>query len=189
MAMLGANGGLIGVRRVSSSTAASGIWTANEQVLAKRADIWPFAGSYIFRYFRFANFANTSLDSNTIDFGEVELYDNDTKHTGITCTTSFSFDSGNASMLVDGITSTATRAYRQSWSTIRSDATISFDLGSAKTLTHVKIFSLYVQPRFPASFDLQGSTDGTSYTTLTTVTVGSFALVSGVTYSSAKILV
>lgn len=189
MAMLGANGGLIGVRRVSSSTAASGIWTVNEQVLAKRADIWPYAGSYIFRYFRFANFANTSLDSDAIDFGEVELYNNDTKHTGITCATSFSFTSGNASALVDGITDASVRAFRTGWSTIRSGATISFDLGSAKTLTHIKIFSLYVQPRFPASFDLQGSTDGTSYNTLTTVTVGSFALVSGVTYSSAKILV
>ena len=187
MAMLGVNGGLIGVRRVPALDAATGIWTPNEQALAKRAAIWPSADVFTYRYFRFANFASTSLNSDSIDFGEIELYNNDTKHTGVTCTTSFSFESGNASMLVDGITGTATRAYLQNWSTVRSSATISFDLGSAKTLTHIKIFSLYDQPRFPASFELQGSTNGTDYSPLNVVTVGSLALVSGVTYSSAKI--
>ncbi len=40
--MLGLNSGLLGVRRVPASNSASGIWTPNEQVLAKRASIWPF---------------------------------------------------------------------------------------------------------------------------------------------------
>jgi hypothetical protein len=39
--MLGFNGGLMGVRRVPATGAASGLWFQNEQSVAKRASIWP----------------------------------------------------------------------------------------------------------------------------------------------------
>lgn len=39
--MLGFNGGLLGVRRVPTGDAASGLWFQNEQSVAKRAGIWP----------------------------------------------------------------------------------------------------------------------------------------------------
>jgi hypothetical protein len=39
--MLGLNSGLIGVRRVPATGSAPGVWVPNEQVLAKRAAIWP----------------------------------------------------------------------------------------------------------------------------------------------------
>jgi hypothetical protein len=39
--MLGFNGGLMGVRRVPTTGAASGLWFQNEQSVAKRAGIWP----------------------------------------------------------------------------------------------------------------------------------------------------
>lgn len=42
--MLGFNGGLLGVRRVPSTTAASGMWLPNEQSIAQRAGIWPVPG-------------------------------------------------------------------------------------------------------------------------------------------------
>jgi hypothetical protein len=42
--MLGLNGGLMGVRKVPTTGAASGVWVPNEQVLAKRAGIWPIVG-------------------------------------------------------------------------------------------------------------------------------------------------
>lgn len=192
--MLGFNGGRLGLLNEPKQSAASGLWFPNEQSVAKRDASWPLSPSDIFRYYRFANFANTALNNNTIDFGEIELYDGDTKHTGITCTTSFSFTFGSASSIVDGIsgtgsTSEANRAYFQSWSSVQETATISFDLGSAKPVTHVRIYSLYAQPRFPASFALQGSTDGTVYSTLATVNVGAFTLVSGNIYGSAKVSV
>jgi hypothetical protein len=38
--MLGFNGGLMGVRRVPSGSAASGLWFQNEQNLAKQAGLW-----------------------------------------------------------------------------------------------------------------------------------------------------
>jgi hypothetical protein len=38
MALIGLNGGLVGARRAG---AASGLWTANEQVLLRRAALWP----------------------------------------------------------------------------------------------------------------------------------------------------
>jgi len=184
--MLGFNGGLMGVQRTPTQGVASGLWFQNEQSVARRAAIWPSTGVY--RYYRFNNFASTALESNVIDFGEIELYDGDTKHTGITCTTNWTFDSGSASVLVDGFTA-ETRAYYLSWSSVRSTATITFDLGTAKPVTHVKVFSLYEQPRFPASFDLQGSSDNSSYSTLATVTVGSLSLVSGITYASEKVAI
>lgn len=39
--MLGFNGGLMGVRKVPTTGAASGLWAPNEQSVAKRAGIWP----------------------------------------------------------------------------------------------------------------------------------------------------
>lgn len=41
--MLGFNGGLIGVRRASNYLKASGIWTSNEQIVARRGGFWPIA--------------------------------------------------------------------------------------------------------------------------------------------------
>ena len=40
MALIGLNGGLIGSRRSTNVGAASGMWTANEQVVLKRAGLW-----------------------------------------------------------------------------------------------------------------------------------------------------
>ena len=40
MALIGLNGGLIGSRRSTNIGAASGLWTANEQVVLKRAGLW-----------------------------------------------------------------------------------------------------------------------------------------------------
>ena len=188
--MLGFNGGLMGVRRTPTTGTASGLWFQNEQSVAQRAAIWPATpASNEARYFRLANFANTALDSNTLDFGEIEVYNGDTKHTGITCTSNITWDSGQNSFLVDGITSTSTRSYMQSWSSIRSTATITLDLGSTKVVSHIKIFSLYTQPRFPASFDLQSSADNITYATVATVTVGTLSEVSGVIYASAKVAI
>jgi hypothetical protein len=188
--MLGFNGGLMGVRRTPTSGAAPGLWLQNEQSVAKRAAIWPAAPApNEARYFRLANFADTALDSNALDFGEIEVYDGSTKHTGITCTSNIAWDSGQNSFLVDGITSTSTRSYYLSWSSIRSTATITLDLGSTKTVSHIKIFCLYAGNRFPASFDLQSSADNVTYGTVATVTVGTLSLVSGNTYASAKVAI
>jgi hypothetical protein len=43
--MLGFNGGLMGVRRTPTAEVATGLWFQNEQSVAKRAGIWPAAGS------------------------------------------------------------------------------------------------------------------------------------------------
>jgi hypothetical protein len=40
MALIGLNGGLIGSQRSAAIGAASGLWTANEQVVLKRAGLW-----------------------------------------------------------------------------------------------------------------------------------------------------
>jgi len=42
--MLGFNGGLMGVRRTPTTSAASGLWFQNEQSVARRAAIWPTTG-------------------------------------------------------------------------------------------------------------------------------------------------
>lgn len=51
--MLGFNGGLIGARRVPTTSAAVGVWTPNEQVINRRLKLWPFPAD--------PNFGNVSL--------------------------------------------------------------------------------------------------------------------------------
>lgn len=53
MALIGANGGLIGTQRSTNSSTAPGLWTANEQVLLRRAAIWPLSSD--------PNFSSVSL--------------------------------------------------------------------------------------------------------------------------------
>lgn len=189
--MMGFNGGLLGVQRQPSSSFASGMWFPNEQALAVLSRNWPSTDAY--RYYRLSNFANTILNADAIDFGEIELYFGDTKYTGLTCTTNFSFTSsttGTASVLVDGITSISTRAYRVGWNTIRPTATITIDLGSIKRVTHIKIFTLYTPPRFPASFVLSGSNNNSDFITINTVTVGTnFTSLGSEVYSSDKVAI
>lgn len=189
--MLGLNSGLLGVRRVPSAGSASGLWVPNEQSLARQAGIWPTSISLrTARYFKLTNFAATSLNSNTLDFGEIELYDQAAKHTGITCTSNIAWTAGQNSYLVDGITSTATRSYNDNWSSIRPTATITLDLGVTKTVSHIKIFSLYAQPRFPASFDLQSSADNVTFVPIATVTIGTaFTDLGANSYSSDKVAI
>ncbi|MFZ9061686.1 MAG: hypothetical protein ACO218_10755 [Steroidobacteraceae bacterium] len=168
--MLGFNGGLLGKRRRPSLSAAPGVWFANEQVIEKRETTWPLSGGY--RYWRFANFASTSLNSNVIDLTEVEFYVSNTKITGITATANFSWTSGTTSVIVDGTKSDGNRAYRDGWSSIQSTATLTFDFGAAILFDQLQIFSLYTQLRFPESFSLDFSIDGTTYYTYKTITVG-----------------
>jgi hypothetical protein len=52
--MLGFNGGLLGVRKVPTTGAAQGMWSPNEQSVARRAAIWPVTGGDL-------SFANVSL--------------------------------------------------------------------------------------------------------------------------------
>ena len=175
MPRLGNNGGLMGLRRVPSSGSASGMWDCDEQSLAKRAALWPANVSGSFRYWRFANFANTTLDGNALDLTEIELGDSSGLLYGITITANFTWDFGAvSSMLNDGGKNLVNRVLHQTWSDIQSSATLTFDFGTAKKLTSLQIFTLYTQVRFPASFDLQVSTDGTNWDTHSTVTVGTF---------------
>jgi hypothetical protein len=67
--MIGRNGGLIGIRRVPSTSLASGIWSQNEQVLAKRAGIWPISPGEGYRYWRFDQFTAVGV----VEVGEFVL--------------------------------------------------------------------------------------------------------------------
>jgi hypothetical protein len=185
--MLGFNGGLMGVRRTPTAEVATGLWFQNEQSVARRAGIW-IVGGLSTRYIRFANFANTALNSNTIDLAEIRFYNVDTVQTGITCTTSWTFTSGSASDLVDG--DLTDRAYYSSWSSSQASATINFDFGSTKLITHIQIYIHYeisFGPRFPATFDLQVSSDGTTYTTALPITKGTCTLESDPVAKTAKL--
>jgi hypothetical protein len=174
--MLGFNGGLMGVRRTPTTGTASGLWFQNEQSVAQRAAIWPASSSGLYRYYRLDTFANTSLNANTIEIAEVELYNDNTVITGVTATGSFTWDGGSYASIVDG--STSDRSYKESWSGIQSSATITFDLGSAVAPpTHIRIFVSYggglYGPRFPASFNFNASNESNAnFVSLATITVG-----------------
>ncbi len=147
-----------------------------EQNLARRAGLWPASPSELYRYYRLDTFANTSLNADTIEIAEVELYNNNTVITGVTATGSFTWDGGVYSGIVDGTTND--RNYRTSWSGIRSSATITFDMGSAvASPTHIRIFVTYggglYGPRFPASFNFNASNESNAnFVSLATITVG-----------------
>lgn len=187
--MLGFNGGLMGKKRTTSVSAAVGVWSPNEQSIAKRDGSWIIKDQY--RYLKFSDFANTSLNANTIELAEAEFYDQDTLLTGITASSSFSWDGGSNAQTVNG--STADRSYKESWSSIQSSATLTFDFGSSKLITHLKLFISYggglYGPRFPASFTLSGSADNSSYTSLGTITIGTSLtqITQDTLYASAKI--
>jgi hypothetical protein len=188
--MLGFNGGLMGVRKVPTTGAAPGMWSPNEQSVAQRAAIWPVVTTTLTtRYLRFANFAATTLNEDALDLAEIEFYNVDTVLTGITTTMNFIFVGGNIGAgLTDGVL--AGRYYRDSWSAYRSTATISFDLGSVKTVTSTAIYIYYENsygPRFPATFDVLVSSDGTNYTTYATLSKGTSTLYSGDVYKTAKL--
>jgi hypothetical protein len=188
--MLGFNGGLMGVRRTPTTGTASGLWFQNEQSVAQRAAIWPISGGQITRYVRFANFANTSLNNNALDLAEIRFFNGDTVYTGITCTTSFGWTSGNAGALVDG--DLTNRSYDTTWSSSQSTATISFDFGSSSVITHLQIYIWYennLGPRFPATFDLQTSSDGTTYTTALSITKGTCTTEADDVFKTAKFFI
>lgn len=188
--MLGFNGGLMGVRKVSAASSASGLWFQNEQSVARRAGIWPVTSGTAYRYWRFANFANTTLNNDSLDLTEIELSDSSGVIYSITVTANFAWVIGTSAQLNNNAKSTTDRMLRQAWSTYQPTATLSFDLGSAKTVVSLRIWSIFAQPRFPASFDLQFSSDGTTYTTHSTVTVGtSFVDQGGTVYASAVVTV
>jgi hypothetical protein len=174
--MLGFNGGLMGVRRTPTTGTASGLWFQNEQSVARRAAIWPASPSEVYRYYRLDTFANTSLNEDSFEIAEVELYNNNTVITGVTATGSFTWDGGSYASIVDA--NTSNRSYKQSWSGIRSSATITFDMGSAVVSpTHIRIFVTYgggaYGPRFPASFNFNASNESNAnFVSLATITVG-----------------
>ena len=71
--MIGFNSGLLGVRRVPTTGTASGLWVPNEQVLAKRAGIWPagaggdpdFANVSLLLHMNGTNGSTTFTDSSS----------------------------------------------------------------------------------------------------------------------------
>jgi len=69
--MLGFNGGLLGKRRVPTTTAASGLWFPNEQSVARREAIWPTTGDPYFSsvslllHMNGSNGSTTFTDSST----------------------------------------------------------------------------------------------------------------------------
>jgi hypothetical protein len=171
--MLGFNGGLLGKRREPTVAVASGLWSPNEQSVAKRAGTWPLTGR--FRYYRFADFSDTSLNANTFEIAEVEFYHDNTLITGATASGNFSWGDGSFAQIVNG--STSDRNYRENWSSIRSTASIVFDLGLITPPTHLRIYVNYggglYGPRFPSSFVFSGSNESNAnFTNLATVTVG-----------------
>ena len=74
--MIGFNSGLMGVRRVPTTGTATGLWVSNEQVLAKRAGIWPagaggdpdFANVSLLLHMDGSNGSTTFTDSSSNAF-------------------------------------------------------------------------------------------------------------------------
>lgn len=145
-----------------------------------------------YRYWRMDAFASTALNSDSFDLTEIRFWDAGTLvSSGITATSNLSYTSGSAAGTVDGITNDSNRVLVQSWAAARNTARLDFDFGQSRQITHIEIRSLYAQPRFPASFNLSGSTtDGSNYGRVATVTVGtSFSSIGTNVWSSGQVAV
>jgi hypothetical protein len=164
-------------------------YTVTDSVISPIYPLAPPTG-YSYRYFRFTNFASTALNGDALDLSEIQFFNSDfSQLTGITSTSNITWSGGLDSYLADGTISASTnRSYKTSWDSVRSSSTMSFDLGSKKTVRHIRVISCFTQPRFPASFDLQGSDDGSTYTTLATVTVGTPATAYGTNLTATAIV-
>jgi hypothetical protein len=137
------------------------------------------AGYASYRYYRMDAFAATTLNSTTLDLTEIELFSpEDVLLTGITPSANFPFTLGSIASLTNGITTSGDRCgVNGSWnSTYQATARIDFDMGSAKGVGFIRIYSVFAQPRFPVSFNLSGSnTAGSGFGAPVTVTVGNAA--------------
>lgn len=145
-----------------------------------------------YRYWRMDAFANTALNNNSFDLTEILFWDKAVLVSGgITATTNITWALGSAATLVDGISSESNRALTGAWSFERPTARFDFDFGQSRQITHIEIRSLNAQPRFPASFNLSGSTiNGSNYGRVATVTVGtSFSSIGTNVWSSGQVAV
>jgi len=147
-------------------------------------------GSASHRYWRMDGFASTALDSDSFDLTEIRFWDKGALVSGgITATSNLTFGIGPVGLIADGTTSDSNRALVASWSSVRNTARLDFDFGQSRQITHIEIRSLYAQPRFPASFNLSGSsTNGANYGRVATITVGtSFASIGTNVWSSGQV--
>lgn len=189
MGMLGSNGGLVGNRRVPSFGATAGVWSPNEQVLARRAGLWPTIAAA--RYWRMDTFASTTLNADTLDLAEIRFWDNGTLvSSGITVTTNMTVAIGSVGNLVTGNWNDgADRFAIQNWASQRPTGRFDFDFGQVRLISHIQIYGLFTQPRFPASFVLSSSAiNGSGYSQVATVTVGtSFTSLGGNVWTSGQV--
>jgi hypothetical protein len=100
--MLGFNGGLMGVRRTPTGSAASGLWFQNEQSVARRAAIWPagpdpdFASVSLLLSFDGTNGSTTFTDASSNNhaittYGDAQI-----------STARWPFSGSGSSLLLDG---------------------------------------------------------------------------------------
>lgn len=189
MPMLGNNGGLIGSRRLPTVSAGPGVWTLSEQVVARRAGIWPTVAAN--RYWRMDGWASTALGSDTLDLAEIRFWDNGTLvSSGITVTTNMTVAIGSLGNLVSGNWNDGTDRFAiQNWASQRATGRFDFDFGQVRLISHIQIYSLFTPPRFPSSFVLSSSaTNGSGYSQVATVTVGtSFTSLGGNVWTSGQV--
>ena len=161
MGMIGANGGLVGARRVPSLGGASGIWTPNEQVLSRRENAWPRRDGY--RYYRFDQLAVTNL----LEISEWVLVQNGAYITGGTWTVSGSgLSQFNAARMADNVLNV--RAF-QVFNTVASGDFVQYDHGAEVSVSGFRYCSYFESDsRHLTGFRIRGSFDGTTYYTIAT---------------------
>jgi hypothetical protein len=159
--MLGFNGGLIGQRRVTTPSAARGLWTLNEQVMAKRQQLWPSLGVE-YRYWRWVGFTTNNA---LLEVSEWRLMNGVSVVTGGTWTyVSASIVSSNGPRMTDGVLGTGAGARAFQLTTPVATTAIIYDHGSvvqADGWQYAQFFGSGA--RFVTAVTVEGSNDGTTY--------------------------
>ncbi len=160
-----------GVLYVTTGEGSTGIYLGGQLVSGSAPPV--LTPSPSFRYFRFDDWADTALNGDALDLIEFDFFLNGSEVIPIAAYSSL-FSSGGADNpgLYDGDKAITSRQFVTGWEAKRATAWIRFDFGVPVEIDSLQIFSAYTQPRFPASFALKGSTDGTNFVSIQTVTVG-----------------
>jgi hypothetical protein len=138
--MLGFNGGLMGIRRTPTTSAATGLWFQNEQCDAQRAAIWPPSA-------RVGTYSQSSVYSGTTAASAAIMTDNSFTNTGAATN---SPGGGN-----------------DAW--IKIDYGVAFTIGSVTVGTATNNIPGGWAKSDTEGCNVQTSTDDTTWTTLFTI--------------------
>lgn len=170
---------------------------SGNQLLLAAHEAWAFRATVLaasaappadqpWRFFRFSHFSDTDLDGDICDLTEVEFLRDEQvlRPDAVSSTVDWTYGGiGLLERIIDGVIATwppgylnpGSRAACSPWSSQRAAAVLTFEFVLPTRITHLRINTLFSPLRFPQSFLLSVSGDGSRFFPLGTIHTGSFS--------------